>query len=672
MGAVIKNKVRTTLTKGAGCHLCMVHCFKGGMRHTPLTKTIGILSSVLCFTANVEAKDFYRTPPNVKVFSEADLPGNRTSVIYDEGGPEVQKQRGEILHQDGKQLSPNPFNIPSAPPVNRGRQRRYRRASPRPFSGPTFSYRPSFYSPKVPYIKGVVLVGRLDEVSHTGISQVRGVELRGDNLCIPGPVPQLTRLLECIFRDKLFTQDTILALKREVILFYRTYHRPMVTVVIPEQDITSGVLQLVVIEGRVGDIIARGNCWFSDCHLESYIRLCEGDVITTDVLTSDITWMNRNPFRRTDIVFTPGDLEGSTDIELWTHDRFPLRPFVGGDNSGLDHTGRARWFGGFTYGNLWGLSHILTYQYTTSTDFHEFQAHYVDYTAPLNCWRHVLEIFGGYSRVRGHFHQFEMDSDGWALQASLRYNIPIMPIYHHFLHEFTWGFDFKRLNNALTFTGNPSQNSEVNLTQLVLGYEMVVEYPRHKTTIEIEGFWSPMQWVADQTDNAYNKIRAFAKTKYLYGRMALGHTHTLPCDFSIDLLIREQIADENLLPSEEYGVGGYNTVRGYEERTLNGDNALVTNLELRTPRVGLLKCFCPMTCLDDSLQLLAFFDYGYVTVHKKLPGQPNSRYVMGIGPGVRYALDRYLTVRCDVGFKLHKLSDDHKESRVHIGVVATY
>ena len=37
---------------------------------------------------------------------------------------------------------------------------------------------------------------------------------------------------------------------RQIVIYYRENERPVVDVVVPEQDITSGVIQIVVIEAR--------------------------------------------------------------------------------------------------------------------------------------------------------------------------------------------------------------------------------------------------------------------------------------------------------------------------------------------------------------------------------------------------------------------------------------
>ncbi|QVL55217.1 MAG: hypothetical protein KFB95_07850 [Simkaniaceae bacterium] len=89
--------------------------------------------------------------------------------------------------------------------------------------------------------------------------------------------------------------------------------------------------------------------------------------------------MNRNPFRRTDIIYSQEDVAGATNIELYTVDRFPLRVYAGIDNTGNDLTGNNRLFAGLNWGNVFGTDQCFSYQYTTSSDFKRLQAH----TRPL-------------------------------------------------------------------------------------------------------------------------------------------------------------------------------------------------------------------------------------------------------------------------------------------------
>jgi hemolysin activation/secretion protein len=121
---------------------------------------------------------------------------------------------------------------------------------------------------------------------------------------------------------------------------------------------------------------------------------------------------------------------------------------------------------------------------------------------------------------------------------------------------------------------------------------------------------------------------------------------------AFDQPISGQFASTSLISSEQLAIGGWNTVRGYDERVLFGDQGFVINIELHTPS------FSPSSWISgklpkDDLQFLAFWDFGLMNTIDPSPGDPSPTYLTGIGVGARYNVGSNLAVRCDVGFPLY-------------------
>jgi hemolysin activation/secretion protein len=132
------------------------------------------------------------------------------------------------------------------------------------------------------------------------------------------------------------------------------------------------------------------------------------------------------------------------------------------------------------------------------------------------------------------------------------------------------------------------------------------------------------------------------------------------------------VSDANLTPSEQLGLGGYDTVRGYDEREVNSDEGYLFNIELRTPSMSIGKRF-GWTRWKDQLQFLAFWDYGVGYDHTLLPGEPSDTPLSAVGAGLRFTIDSNVSVRADYGFQLHKTGLDREHgSRGDIGVVISY
>ena len=519
----------------------------------------------------------------------------------------------------------------------------------------------------IPCLNGLVLIGNPKEVKKEGMMHLDGIFVV--NVNIPGGAQCLREKIACDFIGKPLTQKKLKELKQTLLDYFKARRMPVVSVQIPEQDITGGVLQLLVIQGKLGKVCAVGNCWTKSCRLENFIRLKPGDDIDENIIIADLSFMNRNPFRRTDVVYTPGAFPSTTDIELLTEDRRPFRFFVGAENTGVKSTDEMRLLAGFNWGNVFGFDHVFSYQFTGSRDFHKFQAHTVQYTAPLPS-RHILVVFGGVSFVHPKVTK-GIRSHGYGVQGSMRYDIPLKPT-QKYLHEISLGFDFKRTNNTVEFSEGPVIfGSNVNLTQLVVGYNSAWERYCSKTSLIAELFLSPGRWLSDQSNKDFQSLRTFAKNNYIYGKLGLTHNIKVFNGFSLSLSGKGQVSSGNLLPSEEFGLGGHDSVRGYDEREFNADNALLLSGELRTPVWHLLSN--PNCKNRDELQLLIFIDYGLGGSHKRIKNESSSQYLFGMGPGLRYMITPFLSARVDWGIKLHRKEDLGKSTnRVNFAVMGSF
>lgn len=479
---------------------------------------------------------------------------------------------------------------------------------------------------------------------------------------------ELAPLLEPFLNQPL-THDSVRAIKSTILKYYHGIGYPFVLAVVPQQDITNGVLQVVIIEGKIGTITVEGNKWFPSKLLAHYIRQESGKRIDTEALLEDAAWINRNPFRQVELLFAPGKEQGTTNLVLETQDRLPFRPYAGADNTGTQVTEEARIFGGFNWGNVLGLDHLATFQFTTAPSFNDFHAYTVQYQAPLP-WRHLLWIYGGYAAVKGDIQGFDMNLHGSSTQGSLRYKIPIGSGYGKLLQEFDWGYDYKRTDNDLQFGEAVVSQTHADINQWDVEYSLDYTSRKAKVSLWLELFGSPFQMTPGQTNHAYQTLRPFAKALYAYGRARFSITRSIPHGFSLSAVLAGQGASANLLPSEQFGLGGYDTVRGYEEREVNVDNGVLLSGELHFPSFNVLGL--KRKKWSDKMEVLVFIDYGAGRNHKLYPGE-KTQQLLGIGPGLRYTIGPYLFFRSDWGFQMRHTGLSHKRSmKWHVGGTVSY
>lgn len=463
------------------------------------------------------------------------------------------------------------------------------------------------------------------------------------------------------FLDQEITEEMLQELREETLFCLHAQGDFASTLVFPEQDIASGRVTLNVVPMYVRNVKIEGNRWNSEAFYRKQISLAENSKLDTNQVLNQVAWVNRNPFNYTEVILTPSIATKYMDVDLLVKDRFFLRPFTGSDNTGTNLTNTARIYGGMTWGKAFGRSDLFTYQYTTAPNPHEFYAHSGSYLLFLP-WEHELLFFGGFSVAHPDLGA-SFSHEGISVQASLRYNIPIKPLYTAFKHTVSWGIDYKNFNSNVFFIdANPAipiVAQQANISQFYLGYTVQDRY-----FIRAEILFSPIRLLPHQSDARYGQLRPHATVHYMYGKASLTDTYNMGNRFSFTWALRAQGAMGPLLPSEQFALGGYDTVRGYQERDFLADNALCLNAEIRAHKLSFFK--------KDELIFLFFSDFGYGANFDSELSSQTSQSLWSTGFGARYQIAPYVSLRVDYGIQLNHIFGQDTFGRCHLGGSISY
>jgi hemolysin activation/secretion protein len=494
--------------------------------------------------------------------------------------------------------------------------------------------------------KAVILLGSQEDVGSVDAKDVEGVVVK--NLTVPGDVDALKKQIEDVFSGRPLTLNLILEIKRAIIKHYVSSNEPLILVEIPEQDVTGGVIQFVIHKGKLGEIVFRGNEYFTSEELLRYINLERGREIDYDVLMSNVEWLNRNPFHHTTLYLTPGIFPGTTNVELDTTDRRPILFYVGADNTGNRFTGFERNYAGLTATKFFKLNHIINYQYTESNHWDRFQASVLNYSIPLP-WRHILLLVAGFERTKPKIEDFSAKSKSF--RSQLQYIIPLNPTFKKMFHEVTVQLDFQDDLYQLEFvsgsTSEPIRNTRAVKTDVALGYNGRYDFYPHNFLVSAVVFASPGTCLPHQSTKTYRELRPFANHIYGFADFYFEYNYALPFDMGISQRLKGQRSSTNLI-FDTYTIGDYYSVRGYEDY-FNRDNALIYNFEFLTPS----KKFGKKN--SNYFRGLTFFDYGIGSNHTLVEGEKRSLYVTSAGPGLRVSFDPYGWIRLDWGIRFQRI-----------------
>lgn len=510
----------------------------------------------------------------------------------------------------------------------------------------------------MPELKGLRLIPSVRLLSTAPLPAAQPVVVEG----LPWLAVAKVRAVSAGFLSRPLTRGALSKLTQAIAILCRKADHAVVDVSAPAQDASSGVLQIVVLVGKLGKVRVQGNRWFSDAHLSREVSIKAGQEITGRTLRQDVDWLNQSPFRQVDLAYAMGEQPGETDVILRVADAKPERVYAGYDDSGTQDTGLGRVFAGFNLANLWGRDNELDYQYTRSTDGDLFESHSASYMLPLP-WRNTLTVFGAWARAVPEQSDNSSDLTGIMWQVGLRYGIPL-PALTGYTQSLVFGFDYKWTNNNLGDGGTQVFSSPVNVAQVLITYSGIESDTNGSTHGSASMYFSPGGVGGTNNNLAFGMQRVGATADYEYWRASLSRLQRLPADFSAALNVLGQWSSARLLPTEQFGLGGEDSVRGYDDRVLNGDDGISAQLELRTPTRHLFGS------IPDQSQAFIFLDAGRDWQHDFQAGDVEGT-LLSAGPGLRLQISTHGIIKADYGWELKRLAGT-SSGRVQVSALVSF
>ena len=508
----------------------------------------------------------------------------------------------------------------------------------------------------------VIVDDRTKIVTDESIDDLKGIHYRFR--CTNALVHQSE--IRSIVRSQLgqpITLRQINQLSRDIIKQYHECKQPIIDVLIPEQRITGGTIHIVVTESRIGCVKVKPDCNFSEDEIARWIQFTKpGKKIYEPWIEDDLLWMNQTSFRTVSVNFEKGQSPGTTDIVFSSKDRAPLRGYIGIDDSGVETLKFGRFFAGFQYGNVLGRGGTLGYQYTTDESFSLLEAHSINYIHPINrkysfltygSWSSVSPMLGDGLSQDGQSHQH-----GSTLTRNLHRS-------QDRVQNLTAGYEFKATNNNLEFAGTTISRSVADLFQLRLGFDQFLrrsidEFRR----FNLDLFIGPGGGTTGHHSvDAFDSIRPGTTPDYVYTRLRYERADLIGPRWLLTSRFTGQVASERLLFSETLGLGGYDTIRGTDQRAFNADHGWIANLEFgpKTHRWG--RDTDPRT-----LRNYVFIDMGNGYTEAPQIGEDASTFALSVGLGSRLQISDRLSGRFDYGIGLQNIAGTTRDDRAHFGL----
>ncbi|WP_244423674.1 ShlB/FhaC/HecB family hemolysin secretion/activation protein [Nitratireductor pacificus] len=447
---------------------------------------------------------------------------------------------------------------------------------------------------------------------------------------------------------------------------YRDAGYPFVSVTLPPQEITSGVLQVRVIEFRTGKVKVGGVAPGEAESIRNGLRADPGERIDARALEEDLDWLNRSPYRRAEGVFRPGEEAALSDLDVTLRAQRPWNVFAGWSNSGSGETGRDRYFAGGSArlplpGGPW-----ISYQMTASDDiwsdpgiviprkgeYSDYISHAGRITIPTLA-RQSLEIAPALVATSERPNRFfAIENTTFELPVIYRSAISnILP--GRYWGDVYGGVEFKRLERRTFFLGVPVAEGSAELFQLVLGWSGSFEDRWGRTAVDVRIKANP-GGVLHGNDAA--SWLSFSNGRiddlsYAYVAMDVTRATPLPARLSWISSISGTLSGEALPDTERVSLGGRYAVRGYNYDDVSVDSGMIWRNELRLPSFSLFgnrAAAAWLQPMQDSLSPYLFADVAFGRDHTT----ERSTTLGGLGAGFDYTIADTFTASVFAGVAL--------------------
>ena len=424
---------------------------------------------------------------------------------------------------------------------------------------------------------------------------------------------------------------------------YRDRGYGVVQVILPEQDITQGVVQFRVVQGRVGKVAIEGNKHFDNANIRhSLPAVKDGETPNSQAIARNLQLLGEHPAKQTQVLLRSGAAQDEINVNVKVTDEKPWRVILSLDNTGTSETGYWRSGIGYQHTNLFNRDHTLTAQYVTSpTELDKVSIYGLGYRIPFYGLNSSLDFIAGYSDVSSGTVQGLFNVSGSGTIFGARWNY-YLPKWGEVEQKLTGGLDYRAFKNQVLLAGQ-GLVPDITIHPASLTYSGVMRMAAAELSF-YGGVSANIPGGNDGDDAAFARSRAGASASYTVFRYGANYVQAFGNEWQARAAFNGQYTTDALVSGEQFGIGGPDSVRGYLLREVTNDKGYAIQLEVYTPNLA------PNLGLPDSYRakLLAFYDFGGVKRNDPLPGEQEGKFLASTGVGLRMGYSKSVSLRVDV------------------------
>lgn len=476
---------------------------------------------------------------------------------------------------------------------------------------------------------------------------VRKIEVTGSTVFKPEAFQPITRSVE----GRSVTLEELQATAEAITQLYLNRGYITSRAVLVDQTIANGIVQIRILEGSIERIDVQGLQRLRQAYVRDRVRLGTYAPLNQTKLENQLRLLKFDPLLESvEASLRPGTNLGQSILTVRVTESKAFTGFVGVDNLSPPSVGSERFGTVLSYRNLTGIGDEVSgsYYHTAQGGSNAFDW---SYRAPVNPMNGTVQVRIAPSRgeiVTPQFAPFGIRSQTDLYEISYR-----QPLIRTPREELALSFGFAiQDGQTFLFQDTPfpfgiGPDAEGNSRTRILKFGQ--DYVRR----DLKGAWalrSQFSFGLDLFNATVNPSpipdgRFFSWLGQVQRVQRLGTSQLLIAQADL------QLAPNSLLPSQQFVIGGGQSVRGYRQNVRSGDNGVRFLLENRitVQRDG---------AGQSVLQVAPFVNLGAVWNRSSNPNRlPEQNFLAGGGIGLILEPTPQLSLRLDYALPFVKLDD---------------
>lgn len=420
----------------------------------------------------------------------------------------------------------------------------------------------------------------------------------------------------------------------------------------PAQKVQDGVLTLQIVEGSLGKVTVVGNHYYKSSFIAAFFRHLKGKPIQYDEIIKAVMLANDNTDLTVGVVFEKGEEKGTADIIVRVVDRNPVHGYIDYNTYGSHANTYQRTGLKLDYGNLLMNGDTFTAIQVLGLPFDHLQFYDLIYSLPLNHRGTSMSLSYLYSNFQVN-RDSSLDPSGRSIIAGINVQQAVIRT-KNISANVSFEFDYKQISNLFH-----NRVVSIDNLRLLLGNFYIDAFDgwrgRNVGTFQLS--WGIPDFLASSKPVSPHASREGSGARFVYLNLDYKRIQEITSTQYFVFNFASQYSFNKLPLSEQFYIGGMDTVRGYAMATALGEQGYYGNFEYRFP-IPFLKDFkLPNSHrkLSGLVQLVGFLDTGAVYTKGNDPFHEHAPvYLTSTGVGLRIINFYRFNFNFDVGFGLSK------------------